>query len=288
MKRNEAAIAAAKHRTGRVRRERRWMPLIALMIGMFWSSEKAMASPLQIYAAGSLKAAMQALVAASGLPTGDVAEPVFGPAGLLRERLSKGEKADLFASADMAQPNRLAAADPTIRIVPFAHNRMCIASKPALGLTATNLLDRLLEPSVRLATSTPGVDPGGDYAMAVFDKADGVKPGAGTVLRSKALRLLGTPNAMVVMAGRSPAATIFLGDKADALLYYCSGIPALLKEVDGLVGLPLPDTLEVHPTYGLAILSDNPNAASFGLFMVSTKGQQILARFGFLPIARAQ
>jgi ABC-type molybdate transport system substrate-binding protein len=90
---------------------------------------------------------------------------------------------------------------------------------------------------------------------------------------------------MVAVAGSKPAAAIFLGDEADALIYYCSGAPSLLKQVEGLTSLPLPETLEVHPTYGLAILSENAVAARFGLFMLSSAGQDILARFGFLPIA---
>jgi molybdate transport system substrate-binding protein len=40
---------------------------------------------------------MQELIAASGLPQGAVASPVFGPAGMLRQRLMAGEPADLFA-----------------------------------------------------------------------------------------------------------------------------------------------------------------------------------------------
>ncbi len=47
---------------------------------------------------------------------------------------------------------------------PFARNRMCVAALVRLGPTANNLLDRMLSPDVRLATSTPGGDPGGDYA----------------------------------------------------------------------------------------------------------------------------
>ena len=60
------------------------------------------ADPIRIYAAGSLGAVMPELVAASGLPADAVAAPVFGPAGVLRQRLLAGEVADLFASADMA------------------------------------------------------------------------------------------------------------------------------------------------------------------------------------------
>ncbi|WP_158810174.1 substrate-binding domain-containing protein [Beijerinckia sp. L45] len=243
-----------------------------------------MAAPVQIYAAGSLKAAMQALIKESGLPAGAIAEPVFGPAGTLRSRLETGEAADIFASADTAQPKALAATKPQSLIVPFVRNRMCVLAKSSVGLTAANLLDKLLTPDLRLATSTPVADPGGDYAMAVFEKADQIHPGAGATLRAKALHLLGTPGKMVPNAGKNPAAAIFLENQADALIYYCSGAPGVVKEVDGLVSLPLPEPLEVHPVYALTVLSDKPDATRFALFVVSLKGQAILSRFGFLPL----
>jgi ABC-type molybdate transport system substrate-binding protein len=240
------------------------------------------ADPIRIYAAGSLGTVLPELIAASGLPAGSVAPPVFGPAGALRQRLQSGEKTDLFASADLAQPQALAG--PGVLVVPFARNRMCVASPAKEGLTADNLLDRLLSPDVRLATSTPGADPGGDYARAVFARAEALHAGAQAVLTNKSLMLLGGPGSMTPQPGHSPAATIFLGDHADALLYYCSGNAATLREVPGLVSIPLPDSLEVGPVYGLAIMSDRPEAARLALFMLSEQGQDILAKGGLLPL----
>ncbi len=52
----------------------------------------------------------------------------------------------------------------------------------------------------------------------------------------------------------------------------------------GLISMPVPDALEVGPVYGMAVLSDRPEAARLALFMVSEKGQAILARGGLLPL----
>ena len=49
---------------------------------------------------------------------------------------------------------------------------VCLGGAIGLALSPDNLLDRMLDPAVRLATSTPGADPGGDYAWAVFARAD--------------------------------------------------------------------------------------------------------------------
>ena len=69
------------------------------------------------------------------------------------------------------------------------------------------------------------------------------------------------------------------------LYYYCSGTAATAKEVPGLVSLPVPDALEVHPIYGLAILSDRPEVARLALFMLSEKGQAMLSAAGLLALA---
>ena len=249
---------------------------ITVALSLMGSAVQA-ADPIRIYAAGSLGAVLPELIAASGLPPGSVAPPVFGPAGLLRQRLQAGETADLFASADLAQPQALAGGG--VLVVPFARNRMCVLAPQALGLTGDTLLDRLLSPEVRLATSTPGADPNGDYA-----RAEALRPGAQAALVGKSLMLLGGPDSMTPQPGHSPQATIFLGNHADALLYYCSTTMATVREVPGLVSIPVPDTLEVGPVYGLAVLSARPEAARLALFMLSTSGQAILAKAGLLPL----
>ena len=77
---------------------------------------------------------------------------------------------------------------------------------------------------------------------------------------------------------------IFLSNQADALLYYCSGVAAVEHEVPGLVSIPVPDSLEVRPVYGLTLLTNRPEALRLALFMVSEQGQAILAKAGLLPL----
>ncbi len=172
--------------------------------------------------------------------------------------------------------------------MPFARNRMCLLTPERLGVTAPTLLDRMLAPEFRLAVSTPGADPGGDYARAVFKRAEAVHPGAGATLAAKAETLLGGPGSMTPQPGKSPAATIFLADRADGLLYYCSGTASAAREVPGLVSIMVPDTLEVGPVYGLAILSERPEAARLALFMLSAPGQKILSHGGIVPLIEAR
>jgi len=241
--------------------------------------------PLRVYAAGSLTGAFNALLDAFGPRPGSAARPTYGPSGLLRERLERGESADVFASADMGQPRRLADAGRGTPVVLFARNRMCALARGALGLTQANLLDRLLDPAVKLATSTPVADPGGDYAWAVFARAEQLHPGAKTTLEGKAQQLVGGPSMAPLVPGQGPSEGVFLSGRADVMLGYCSGADTVRRAVPDLVAIPLPPELEVSPEYGLTVLSDHPSAARFALFVMSEPGQAILAQHGLVPVA---
>ena len=250
-------------------------PALACLSLLLATNPADSATPIGIYAAGSLSTVIPAAIAASGLPPGTVAPPVFGPAGALAHRLQAGEHADLFASADLAQPLAVTRNDRG-RVVAFARNRMCILSSRSLGLTPDTLLQRLLSPALRLVTSIPVTDPGGDYALAVFDRADALHPGAGAVLRAKALHLLGGK-------GHGPAA-LLAGHAADAVLVYCSAADVAARAEPALVSQTLPPDLSVTATYGLAVLSDRTEAARLALFLLSEQGQSIIEANGLLPL----
>lgn len=81
---------------------------------------------------------------------------------------------------------------------------------------------------------------------------------------------------------------MFLGNAADLMLGYCSGGAAVQREVPGLVSVALPPRLTVGPAYGMVVLSANPAAFRFALFVMSEKGQSILAEHGFQPVALPQ
>jgi ABC-type molybdate transport system substrate-binding protein len=137
---------------------------------------------------------------------------------------------------------------------------------------------------VRLATSTPGADPGGDYAWAVFARAEVVHAGAQAILQAKAMKLVGGPDSKPLVPGHGAVQGIFLADRADVMLGYCSSAEPVMREIPDLVNVALPPALTVGPAYGLIVLSDQPLAARFALFILSEQGQTILRKHGFDPI----
>jgi hypothetical protein len=87
-----------------------------------------------------------------------------------------------------------------------------------------------------------------------------------------------------LVPGRGAVQGIFLAERADMMLGYCSSAGPVMREIPNLVNIPLPPALTVGPAYGLIVLSDQPLAARFALFVLSERGQAILREHGFDPI----
>jgi molybdate transport system substrate-binding protein len=229
-----------------------------------------------ILAAGSLRGVVTELAAEAKGALRIEITPQFGGSGLLRERIEKGEKADLFLSADVGSPEKLATAGRTaVPAIPFARNRMCIVARKSAQITATNLVKRLLAKDVRIKSSAPVADPSGDYAWAIFDNIERTQPGAGAVLKDKAR----------VLMDQGAAAALFQANKADVSITYCSAVEGLKKDVPDLTSFEIPAQWDPHPLYGAAVLSERPETLRLMLLLLSERGQAILAHNGLVPLA---
>lgn len=255
----------------------------AVCTPMWAADSPAAPTTIEIYAAGSLRGVVGELAREAGPLFNVEVKSSFGGSGLLRERIEKGESPDLFMSADLGSPQKLEAEGRTV--VPaaaFARNRTCILSRRAANITPENLVERLLAKDVRLKTGQPVADPGGDYAWAVLDRIDALHPGAGTILKSKARALMDLkPPPGAVPGG---AAALFLSHQIDVSIAYCSGVPALRKDVPDLTSFVVPAELDPHPVDGIAVLSAKPQALRLALYLLSEKGQAIIAREGLVPL----
>lgn len=253
---------------------------VALMAAFV--SVAAGAADLNLYAAGSLSGAMGELSAAFSQKTGIAVHGVYGPSGMLRERIEAGEAVDVFASADMGHPRKLVQNGRAEFVVRFTANRLCALATPALGLNADNFLDKALNPQIKLGTSTPLADPAGDYTWAMFEQAEALHPGAAASLKAKALQLVGGPQAEKIPAGHGAVPYMFATGKADMFMAYCTTAKQAADEGLALTAVPLPATLAPRAEYGMVVLKNaKPEAGRLALYILSEEGQRILAKWGF-------
>ncbi len=221
------------------------------------ASGVARADSLHLLAAGSLREVLTEIGKRYHAAMGIEITAAFGPSGLLRERIEKGEKTDLFASADMGHPLKLLADGRAVRVAMFTRNALCGIALPKTGLTTANFLDRLLDPAVKLGTSTPKADPGGDYTWVMFHRADAVRAGSFATLDKKADMIVGGPTNNAPQHGRDPVVAGLSSGKIDMAIGYCSGrkrLEAQLPEVQFIVP---PREIATGPEYGLAVIKES-------------------------------
>ena len=240
------------------------------------------AAVVRVYSAGSLREALTEIAKDHEARTGQKIELTFGASGLLRERIEKGEPAQVFASADTDHPNKLAAGGNWKTPTVFVRNSLCALTSDKLQSTPSTLLATMLRPEVRVGTSTPKADPAGDYAWALFRKADTVQAGAYKILDGKALQLTGAADSPKAPPGRGTYAWVMDQGQADLFLTYCTNAVAAQKEVPRLQVVQLPPDLQVGAAYGLTVRADAPpSAASFAQALTAAPAQAVFQRFGF-------
>ena len=240
---------------------------------------------VRVHAAGSLKAALtEAAAAFAKRPDGAKVDFAFGPSGLLKERLEKGEASDVFASANMAHPKALADAGKAGPVRAFARNTLCALAGPGVKLAPATLLDAILDPKVKLGISTPKADPSGDYAWQLFANAEKRKAGSQKVLEAKALKLTGGPGHPPPPKDRTVYGVIVAKGEADVFLTYCTNAILAKKEEPQLQVVSIPDDLNVGADYGMVVMTGAKAAGGrFAQFLLSPDGQAILGAFGFAP-----
>jgi molybdate transport system substrate-binding protein len=237
---------------------------------------------VEVFSAGSLRGVVDGLSREAGPAFNITVKPSFGGSGSMRERIEKGETPDLLLSADLGSPQKLQTLGrTTVPVVPFARNRMCVISRRAAGVTPANLIDRMLAKGVRVKTGTPIADPAGDYGWAILDKIDALRPGAGKTLKDKANAVM-TVTAPPASPGQNAQAALFSANLIDIALTYCSG--EVEKGEPALASFEIPARLDPHPVYGMAVLSTKPEAMRLALYLLSEKGQAIIAKAGLVPL----
>ncbi len=240
------------------------------------------AESLNLYAAGSLKTALSEVASSYEKIYKTKVATKFGPSGLLTTAIEGGENADVFASANMAHPVKLASSGWGSPVVLFTRNQLCALAQSDSEATTDNLLNTLMDKNVRVGISTPKADPSGDYALDLFKKAETIEKGSFTTLSGKALQLTGGPDSELAPEGRNQYGWVMGENKADVFLTYCTNALLAQKEVQSLKIIRIPENLSVGADYGIVVRNGASGEAwQLAMYILSPEGQKILRKYGF-------
>lgn len=238
---------------------------------------------LAVHAAGSLRAALTEIARAFEREGGGAVRLTFAPSGLLKDRIAAGEPSEVFASANLTHPQALHDAGKAEPVQTFARNALCLLAAAGFQLQGRSVPQALLDPAVRVATSTPRADPAGDYAFELFDRIEAAgHAGAAATLKAKALQLTGGPNSAPAPAGRSAYGALMADGRAELFVTYCTNAVQARQEVPALQVLPVPAAINVAAAYGITVVRPaTPAATAFVGFVFGPQGQRVLAAHGF-------
>lgn len=214
---------------------------------------------MTVYAAASLSEAFEDLATEYEAANPDIdVEFNFAGSARLAAQISAGARADVFASANSATMNRVAAEGRTATPpVLFVRNRLALVVPIDNPGNVTELAD-LSDDSLVLAMCAPEV-PCGALARAVLNDA-GVDADADTEETSV----------------RAVLTKVTLGE-ADAGLVYATDVAAGGNDV---ASVPLGPQIRFND-YPVAAVSDRAVAADFVDFVLGPDGQGILRSHGF-------
>jgi molybdate transport system substrate-binding protein len=220
---------------------------------------------LDVFAAASLSASFTDIARAfeKANPSVHVRLNTAGSSTLVTQLLN-GASADIFASADAANMDRVRDAkllDGASTV--FAHNTLMIVV-PRGNPLRVRLLADLARPEVFVALGAPGV-PAGDYARDILRRA-------GVDVTPKTLE--SNVKAIVNKAALK---------EIDAGIVYATDVDLDEYRVDGVV---IPVAQNVITSYPIAALNSSDHTAARRAFVTFVQGptaQAILAKYKFLP-----
>lgn len=243
---------------------------------------------MKVFAAGSLKRALSQTLSVLGHTSAEVAV-TYGPAGLLAQRILAGERPDLYISADLQHPQQLLDSSIGLMVYPWVGNSLSLVY-PATGLFAQlaarkvrvaadivpQWLQLLLGPGVRIGTSTPHADPGGDWAQVLFAQTKKYAAAYPLLLRAKSHAWVGAvcPDPL----HQPPTVDqCLLGGRCDVFVSYSSN--AAKHQEAGLQVMAIPAADNVAVRYGMLAITGNGRALAQQL--LSAVAQKTMQSNGF-------
>ncbi len=242
--------------------------LIAVLLA-FPATALAQSSTLTVFAAASLREAMEKIGTAFEEETGTRIVFSFAGTGILARQVEAGSPAALFLSADTAWMDyvRDAGAVKPETIREIASNALVLvgpAGSPAVALTAKDLTARLEDG--RMAIADPDTVPAGRYGKAALESL-GLWPAVSG-------RLAPMENVRVALAA------VARGDTPLGLVYRTDA--AVEPDVSVLAELPQDSHPRIRYLAALTGPQSPPVAPAFLAYLETPRAQEILQSLGFL------
>lgn len=229
------------------------------------ANDQALRGPVTVFAAASLTEAFtdEKAVLARRAP-GLRLTYTFAGSQALATQIAQGAPADVFASADAKNMQKLVDAGAVETPHVFARNSLEIAVRRGNPKHVTGLAD-LARPDLTVVLADPAV-PIGAYSRQVLRTA-----GVTVAAKSRELDV------------KAALSKVTLGE-ADATIVYASDVKAAGTRAEGVI---IPRSTNIVATYPIAVLSSSHHRAAARAFVaeiVSGTGQRALVARGFLPV----
>ncbi len=201
----------------------------------------------------------------------------FAGSQTLSAQITQGALADVFASANHAEMDKLVADGLVAQDAPldFVTNSLVVILPPDNPAGLKSLQD-LARPRLKLVLADPTV-PAGKYALQALDKM-AADPSFGADFKTSLLSNVVSQEIDVEVV----LAKVSLGE-ADAGIVYISDSVAS----SDLKTIAIPANLNVVAAYPIAALVNSPEpdlASAFVAYVRSPESQAILMKWGFLPV----
>jgi len=259
------------------------LALLATMLALFSAAcapSAAMRSPaprqeLTVFAAASLRGVFVDLAAAwSVAHPGIELRLAFDGSNVLATQIEEGAPADVFISADVDQPRRLAAdglaAAPPVTLL---RNAIAIVT-PRSGSPVQTLAD-LARQGIRIVGTGRGVPITG-YAEQAIAQIGGLMSDPAAFIASVAANVVSEEDNV-----RLALAKVELGEGDAAIVYRTDALSS-----ERVQSLPIPPEVVVSADYAAVQLSTREAAARFVGWLAGPEASDVFRAAGFEPVSR--
>lgn len=244
------------------------------------AAQQTKTKELTVFAAASLNEPFKAMAEAyESINRGEKIIFNFAGSQQLVQQIAEGAPVDVFASANMKQMNEAVNSGriDSASVKVFAHNRLVVIF-PKENSAGIRSLHDLSNSHLKIVLADKAV-PVGQYGLEFLEKCN----------RNAAFDSLFTQSVLSNVVSyeenvKAVLSKVILGE-ADAGIVYTSDLSKSAEEHVGT--LEIPEALNIIAKYPIAVVHEIPlreEAGKFIQYILSDEGQNILGRFGFIPI----